>query len=251
VAFGEEPKNRASVAGRWWEVKYTVVSWRVFTGLSQAVLQWCAMMLVVVCGIVLAAGASTRMGRPKAALPLTDRADTFVRRLSGTCLQAGLPDVVVVSGAHDSAVRAALAPPDRRVTVIEHAGWAEGQLSSLVAGLQVATRVHPDLVEAAVVMLVDTPLVSPATVRAVVSAWRATRAPIVRPARGGEHGHPVLFDRAVFAALAAADVGVGAKAVVRAREREILNLSIDDEGAFLDVDTDVEYDALLQRMSRR
>jgi CTP:molybdopterin cytidylyltransferase MocA len=200
-------------------------------------------------GLVLAAGASTRMGRPKAALPLTDRADSFVNRLVRTSLAGGIPDVVVVSGAHDAAVRAALGPVDRRVSVVTHAGWADGQLSSLLAGLDAVTAVRPALVEAALVMLVDTPLVSPATIRAVVSAWRTTRARIVRPARGDEHGHPVLFDRALFAALHAADLRVGAKAIVRAHEREIVNVPSDDEGAFLDVDTEAEYAALRERLT--
>ena len=51
--------------------------------------------------------------------------------------------------------------------------------------------------------LVDVPLVSPDTTRRLVRAWRDTGAPIVRPARGEEHGHPVLFDRRVFAELRA------------------------------------------------
>jgi molybdenum cofactor cytidylyltransferase len=199
-------------------------------------------------GIVLAAGASTRMGRPKAALPLTDRADTFVHRLVRTCLMAGVPDLVVVAGAHDAAVRQSLGFPDPRVTVVSHAGWAEGQLSSLLVGLAASTRVMPTLVEAALVMLVDTPLVAPATAATVIAAWRSTRAPITRPARGAEHGHPVIFDRAVFAALAAADPQVGAKAVVRACERDILNVEVADAGAYLDVDTQAEYASLRQRL---
>ena len=64
--------------------------------------------------------------------------------------------------------------------------------------------------------LVDVPLVHPDTVRAVVNAWRRSRAPIVRPARGDEHGHPVIFDCAVFDELRSADRTIGAKAVVRA-----------------------------------
>jgi molybdenum cofactor cytidylyltransferase len=199
-------------------------------------------------GIVLAAGASTRMGRPKAALPLADRADTFVSRLARTCLAAGLPDIVVVSGAHDAAVRAALGTRDRRVSLVTNPSWSDGQLSSLLAGLDAVTRVGPPLVEAALVMLVDTPLVSPATLQTVISTWRVTHAPIVRPARGDEHGHPVLFDRALFSALRAADVRIGAKAIVRDRESEIVNVAVEDEGAFLDVDTEADYAALRQRL---
>ena len=91
--------------------------------------------------------------------------------------------------------------------------------------------------------LVDAPFVTPATVSALVNAWRSSRAAIVRPSRGDEHGHPVIFDRAVFEELRHADPSVGAKAVVRARQADILNVPVDDRGAFIDVDTPEEYRA--------
>jgi molybdenum cofactor cytidylyltransferase len=96
--------------------------------------------------------------------------------------------------------------------------------------------------------LVDVPLVSPATCARVIAAWRESRAPIVRPARGDEHGHPVIFDRAIFAELRAADPQHGAKTVVRAHAAQILNVPIDDEGAFADADTEADYQSLLGRL---
>jgi molybdenum cofactor cytidylyltransferase len=63
----------------------------------------------------------------------------------------------------------------------------------------------------------------------------------VRPARGNEHGHPVIFDRSLFDELRSADPALGAKSVVRAHAAEILNLRIDDPGAFLDIDTPEVY----------
>lgn len=204
------------------------------------------MMGPVVRAVVLAAGASSRMGRPKAALPLTDVADTFVLRILRTLASAGLPDIVVVTGSAPEVVRAAAGPVDRRVRFVHNPDWQQGQLSSLLAGL---TGHH--LFEALLVTLVDVPLVSADTVRRVVQAWRTTRAPIVRPARGDLHGHPVMFDRAVFDELRAADPRVGAKAVVRAHEREIVNVPIEDEGAFVDIDTDDGYRAAVEALSQR
>jgi CTP:molybdopterin cytidylyltransferase MocA len=58
---------------------------------------------------------------------------------------------------------------------------------------------------------------------------------------GARHGHPVIFDRAMFAALRAADPATGAKAVVRARQHEIVNVPVEDEGAFVDLDTPEDY----------
>jgi molybdenum cofactor cytidylyltransferase len=58
---------------------------------------------------------------------------------------------------------------------------------------------------------------------------------------GDRHGHPVIFDRVVFDALRAADPAAGAKEVVRARQHEILNVPVEDEGAFVDLDTPEDY----------
>jgi molybdenum cofactor cytidylyltransferase len=198
----------------------------------------CGIMTFVVRAIVLAAGASSRMGRPKAGLPLSDGADTFLSRLLRTFTAAGIPDIVVVTGSSPDAVRAAAGRVRHPVRFEYNARWTDGQLTSLLTGL----RERPgDVVEAALVMLVDAPLVTPATVARLVKTWREHRAPIVRPARGDEHGHPVLFDRALFGELRAADPTRGAKAVVRAHAAEIVNVPVDDPGAFLDIDTDAEY----------
>ena len=188
--------------------------------------------------IVLAAGASSRMGQAKAALPLGTTGDTVVSRVVATLLAAGLPSVAVVAGAHIDAVRAAMPRFEPRACVIEHPGWAQGQLSSLLAGL---AAVDDPQLEAILVTLVDVPLVRPDSVAAIVHAWRQTRAPIVRPVDGDRHGHPVVFDRAVFDDLRCADPAVGAKAVFAAHASRRLDVSISDDGAFVDIDTPIEY----------
>src|SRR5918993_3593994 len=131
--------------------------------------------------IVLAAGASARMGQPKAALLLGQTGETLVARVIRVLLSGGAPDVVVVAGAHVDAVRSAMPVHESRARVIEHAGWQQGQLSSLLAGL---TAIDHPLLEGALVTLVDVPLVTPPTVAAVIAEWRRTRAPIVRPSQG-------------------------------------------------------------------
>jgi molybdenum cofactor cytidylyltransferase len=178
------------------------------------------------------------MGRPKPALPLDAGGDTFLARIVRTLLSAGVPDLVVVAGAAPEAVRSALLLRDRRVQVVENPHWESGQLSSLLAGLNARSRLP---VEAALVMLVDVPFVTAKTVERLLRVWRETRAPIVRPARGDEHGHPVIFDCAIFDELRQADPTTGAKAVVRAHEQSIVNVPVDDDGAFRDFDTPDEY----------
>jgi molybdenum cofactor cytidylyltransferase len=182
------------------------------------------------------------MGRPKASLPIGPGDETFLTRIVRTFLDAGVDDVVVVVG-HDAEViigdfaRSAL--PARFVRNVD---YDRGQLSSLVVGLGVVDRPG---VTAALVTLVDVPLVSPATVRTVIERYRQTRAPIVRPTSGSRHGHPLLIDRSLFAALRSADPAAGSKPVVRAHASAAGDVEVDDEGAFTDVDTADDYRRML------
>jgi molybdenum cofactor cytidylyltransferase len=191
--------------------------------------------------IILAAGASSRMGRPKPALPIGRTGDTFLSRIITTMLAAELPEIIVVTGATPDTTRAAGPRRDARVRFVQNDAWQSGQLSSLVVGLEVPSVVP---IEAAVVTLVDIPMVAVETVTTLVRTWRETRAPIVRPARGDEHGHPVIFDTAIFGELRNADPATGAKPVVRAHTAEIVNVPIDDPGAYLDVDTPEQYSSM-------
>ena len=193
----------------------------------------------VIGAVILAAGASSRMGQPKPGLPLGRGGHTVLSMGASALLLAGVPRLVVVAGAYPDVLRHALRVRDRRVRVVDHPGWASGQLSSLLCGLDAID--HPQL-EAVLMTLVDVPLVSPDTVRALMHAWRVSGAPIVRPARGDEHGHPVLFDRRLFAELRAARLETGAKTVVHAHAHELLNLPVNDEGAFLDLDVPADYE---------
>jgi len=193
-------------------------------------------------GIILAAGASSRMGRPKALLPTAAPGETFLSRLVASLIEGGLDDLVLVVGRLAEPDEAELArsvaalPPV--VRAVENPDPTRGQLSSLQTGLAVVD--HPG-VRGMLVALIDVPLVSPSTVRALLEAYRATGAPVVRPAREGRHGHPVIFDRALFDALRQADPASGARAVVRAHAGRAVEVPVEDEGAFLDVDTPEDY----------
>jgi len=198
----------------------------------------------VLVAVILAAGDSSRMGAPKAAL-LTPDGDSFVARIVRTLRDAHVDDLVIVTGRHHNAVIEALTR-DRVVPVpriVRNPDPSRGQLSSLLAGMDVG--VTPNT-EAVMMTLVDVPLVRVSTVIAVIDTWRQSRAPIVRPAIGDRHGHPVIFDRGVLDEIRGAPLDTGAKSVVRAHEHELVNVPVDDEGCVRDVDTPSDYDRLLK-----
>jgi molybdenum cofactor cytidylyltransferase len=198
----------------------------------------------VIPAVILAAGKSTRMGRLKATLPLGD-SETFLTRLVRTFQDAGVEDVVVVVGHEADAVRASLESRGLLVRIVVNPSYESGQLSSVLAGVNAIDRPG---VNATLLTLVDVPLVSADTVRAVLLRYRARRPPIVRPVCGALHGHPVLIDRALFDALRAADPALGIKPIVRAHVSEEGDVPVDDEGAFLDIDTPDDYARALKRL---
>jgi len=195
--------------------------------------------------IVLAAGKSSRMGRTKALLPIGS-SETFLTRIIRVLREGGVESIVVVIGGDAAAVRASLPPADGSISAVDNPHYEEGQLSSLLVGLA-AVEERFDKVEAAMVTLVDLPLISAGTVRSVLDAYRAKPgAPIVRPRRGNRHGHPAIFNQSIFGELKRADPSQGAKPVVHAHAAEEVNVDVDDDGAFIDVDTPEDYDRFVR-----
>jgi molybdenum cofactor cytidylyltransferase len=186
--------------------------------------------------VVLAAGKSTRMGQTKALLPLGG--ETFVSRIVATFRSAGVEDVVVVVGHDAERVAEALGGMNAPPRVIMNPDYETGQLSSILSGLRAVDRPG---VTAMLMTLVDVPLVSADTVRAVLMRYRSTSAPVVRPVNGDRHGHPVLLDRTLFSLIRGADPAAGAKPIVRAHASAEGDVEVSDEGAFTDIDTPDEY----------
>jgi molybdenum cofactor cytidylyltransferase len=187
--------------------------------------------------IVLAAGASTRMGRPKALLPLDAAGTTFAQAVCAALAAGGAAPIVLVARA---ALRESLVHDVGDVTLVVNSDPDRGQLSSLLVGLAAL-----DAPEAVLMTLVDVPLVRADTVRALVDAWHETHAPLVRPVHAGRHGHPVVFGAALLDALRRAEPAAGAKPVVRAFLHASVDVAVDDPGVVEDVDTPEAYARLL------
>ena len=195
-------------------------------------------------GLILAAGRSTRMGRPKALLPVRQGGPSFVRHLTLALLEGGVADVLIVGRPDDGLLRQEI--DDIGVRFVPNPDADSGQLSSVIAGLNVADRPG---VTGLLVTPVDAPLVSAATVRQLLSAISNRQLPLVRATHKGRHGHPVVFARRVFDELRHADPGIGAKAVVQRHAPEGIDLEVDDPGVLLDIDEPADYERAMRRLS--
>jgi len=179
------------------------------------------------------------MGAPKALLTDSEGVP-FILRVVQTLAAAGLEDVLLVTGTHHDDIVDLISRrlDEPCVRIVRNPDPSRGQLSSLLCGLEAIDEATTDAI---LMTLVDVPFTRVSTVRAVIEGWRRSRAPIVRPAIGAAHGHPVIFDKRLFDALRRAPLSEGAKSVVRAYAGEIVNVEVDDPGCLVDIDTPEDY----------
>lgn len=186
----------------------------------------------MITGIVLAAGTSSRFGRTKQLLELDHK--PFVQHAVDAALDAGLDEVVVVLGHDAAAVEAAL----RHARAVFNPAFAEGQATSLIAGLDAA---DPES-EAAVVLLADQPGITRDHVRALVEAFRARRSRIVRLKFRNGPG-PALLSRDVWDEARGLAGDTGAREIIATHPEWVGEIAV-DEDAPPDVDEPADLDRL-------
>jgi molybdenum cofactor cytidylyltransferase len=175
----------------------------------------------MISAIVLAAGESTRFGRPKQLLFL----DRVLENLRG----ANLDDIVVVLGAHAEEIRRQVRFDNERVVV--NPDYALGMSTSIQAGL----RALPPGVEAAMIVLGDQPYVSPATLNELIAEFRRVRPPALSPTHDGRRGNPVVIAAALFPEMMALRGDAGFRAI--AGRHDVAELAVDDQGVLIDIDS--------------
>jgi molybdenum cofactor cytidylyltransferase len=178
--------------------------------------------------VILSAGASSRMGRPKALLPY--REGTFLEHLIEVTRhpQIGVTRVVLGAGAEEIRTLGKLDP----ATVVLNLAWEQGQLSSIWAGLRSLEGIDTD---GMILCPVDHPLVSASLVSDLVERFYQNEKAIVLPTYKGRRGHPVIFSRALFSELLSAPADMGARAVVWAHAEDVLEVTTDEEGVVLNL----------------
>jgi molybdenum cofactor cytidylyltransferase len=180
-----------------------------------------------VAGIILAAGESRRLGRPKQLLPLGEK--TMVEHIVEVALSSPLQEVIVVLGHRAEEMRPLLGG----VKVVVNQEWPQGLSSSLRAGLG-ALSPH---FEACLFFLADQPKVTPQLVESLIIRHRRTLAPIVAPRFRGQRGNPVLFARPLFPELLTLQGEEGGRSLIEKNRYLVEWVEVDSGDYFLDIDT--------------
>jgi molybdenum cofactor cytidylyltransferase len=181
--------------------------------------------------IMLAAGRSTRMGGPNKLLA-SIAGKPLVRIAVEQALASRAEPVVVVTGHERGSVEAALS--DLNVRLVHNPDYALGLSTSLKAGLGAV----PDDVDSAIVCLGDMPQVTTALIDRLIATFDPKRnALVVVPTIGGKRGNPVVWSRQFFPDLMRLDGDVGARHLIGANADVVAEVSFEDAGALIDVDT--------------
>jgi CTP:molybdopterin cytidylyltransferase MocA len=176
------------------------------------------------------------MGRPKALLPWKGR--TFVDSVIAMLRDGGAETILTVLGPTPEVIRAGARLEGTGILL--NPDYPRGQFSSFRVGV---TALGPE-VRAVVVALVDQPSVSPDVVRALISEFEATGAPIVRPVWGGRGGHPLLFSAETFAHVLAAPASATAYDIVKIFRDRRRDVAAPDASVITDVDTPDDFSRL-------
>lgn len=202
----------------------------------------------MIAAVILSAGESSRMGSPKALLPVEGK--SFIERIVAGLKESRVGEILVVLGHHAAEIE----PQIRNlpITVIINRDYRKGQLSSLMAAINYLTKEREEgsghgieAIDGILVHLVDHPFLSPQLVNEMLDRFYETKRLIVVPSYRGKRGHPVLFSRELFSELLNAPLDQGAKPVVHGHRNETLEIPTEENGVIVDIDTPDEYRAHL------
>lgn len=187
--------------------------------------------------IILAAGASTRMGTPKQLLMYKGR--SLVRHTVEVALASMCRPVVVVTGANAEIMKPELL--DLPIKVVENQQWSKGMSSSIRVGLE-GLKSFADNLDAAVILLCDQPFVSAQLINQILAKYLLTGLPIVACEYAQTLGVPALFSHVLFPELSALQDSVGAKQIIKKYFPSVASVSF-PEGK-IDIDIPLDYENL-------
>ena len=196
-----------------------------------------------IAGIVLAAGESSRLGRPKQLLDW--HGEPFVRVVIKKAIEAGLFPIHLIVGANADEVVHVV--DDLNVRVVLNPDWKQGQASSIRSGISTILHNHDTLVGGVIFLLVDQPQVSVSVLQTLKEKHAEGLYPVIAPFVMDRRANPVLFDRDTFSDLMKLEGDVGGRGIFHKHSVEYLPWH--DDGLLLDVDTPEQYERLLSDKS--
>lgn len=196
----------------------------------------------MISAIILAAGLSSRMGRPKQLLTLGNK--TLIRMVTENTLASAVDEVLVVTGHLEKEVSAAIS--DLPVKVIYNPRYKQGQGTSLALGVQSIDKTA----SAFLVLMSDQPLITALLINMAIEEFQKSDCLALRPTHQGLPGHPVVFSCSLRAELEALKGDEGARQVLKSLGDKVHYLPVQDESVVFDIDTPEDLEKLKMNLNR-
>ncbi len=189
-------------------------------------------------GMILAAGESKRMGKPKLLLPFGEK--TIIETVIDSVIQSKLDDVLVVLGAHREKIEKKI--KDFSIKIVVNPNFKNDMLSSVQCGF----RALPEDVEASLVILGDQPEISSALINKIVEVYKRSKKGIVLPVYRKNRGHPVLIDMKYQGEIEDLNPDLGLRNLVYKHAEDILEVEVITPSILQDIDTIEDYNRELK-----
>ncbi|MFX4261841.1 nucleotidyltransferase family protein [Pelotomaculum propionicicum] len=194
----------------------------------------------MISAIILAAGMSTRMGRPKQLLKVGN--NTLIRILTENVLLSNVDELLVVTGYQQKKVSAVIS--DLPVKIVFNPRYKDGQGTSLALGVKSIS----DAASAFMVFMVDQPLITASLINKLMVEFQKRRCLALRPVCKGLPGHPVIFSSSLIDELKSLSGDEGARQVLKKLDDKVEYLAVGDEAVIFDIDTPKDYEKFVAEM---
>ena len=183
--------------------------------------------------IILAAGESKRMGKPKPLLRIKNK--TFLEQIIFELKLSDINRITVVLGADAEKIKNSIDLSG--INIVFNEDYRNGQLSSLIAGLK---DIHEE-VEAILVFLVDNPFITKEIVNKIISKFKEANSAIIVPVFNKKRGHPALFSKSVFNDIISAPKDQGARYVIYSNREKTFELKMNEKEILAGINTPEDY----------
>jgi len=187
----------------------------------------------MISAIVLAAGESNRMGKPKQMMPLGE--STILEQTIDNILSSIVDETIVVLGHKAEEVRKAIA--NRPVRIAVNPDYRQGMSTSIIAGLNLINR----RAQAVLIALGDQPFVDSQTINILIEGFVSGDKGIAVPVYQGKRGHPVIFDIRYKDELLELKGDIGGREIIARYPEDVLEVAVNCEGVCIDIDTVENY----------
>lgn len=191
--------------------------------------------------VLLAAGSSSRLGKPKQLLQYNNQ--SLFRHSLNAALHSETEFILVVLGANADLLRKEM--DTEKAYLISNVNWKEGMASSIICGMNALTKIAP-AIEAVIIMVCDQPHITPLLLNDIIRTHQETGKKIVASTYEGITGPPVLFHKDIFSELMQLKGDFGARAIVQQFPDEVATVLF--EKGNIDIDTREDYEMLLNEI---